>query len=95
MTEEKEIKTEEEPELTDEQRQVLAWMQYVSDEVNTLLAIFLPLSKTGTVGVKYNKHVTAVHETGPEYDLNKADGVEIRLVFDFEGPLEIPKAPKE
>lgn len=94
MTEEKDIKIEEKPKLTEEQHQALAWMQYVSDEVNTLLAIFLPISKTGTVGVKYNKHVTAVYESGPEYDSDKADGVEIRLVFDFEGAVDMPKESK-
>jgi len=95
MTKEKDIKTEENPELTDEQKSALAWMQYVSDEVNTLLAMYLPISKNGTVGVKYNKHVRAVYESGPEYDPNKADGVEIRLVFDFEGVIDLPKISEE
>lgn len=95
MTEEKEVKTEEEVELTDEQKSALAWMQYVSDEVNTLLGIFLPISKSGTVGVRYNKHIKTMYESGPEYDPNLADGVEIRLVFDFEGAMPIPKEPTE
>jgi hypothetical protein len=93
MTEEKDIKTEEMPGLTEEQKSAFVWMQYVSDEVNTLLSIFLPISKAGTVGVKYNKHIKTVYESGPEYDQNKADGVEIRLVFDFEGAVDLPKAP--
>lgn len=95
MTDEKEVTTKEEVELTDEQKSALAWMQYVSDEVNTLLSIYLPISKNGTVGVKYNKHVKAMYESGPEYDPNLADGVEIRLVFEFESAVEMPKEPAE
>lgn len=91
MTDEKEVTTKEEVELTDEQKSALAWMQYVSDEINTLLSIYLPISKNGTVGVKYNKHIKAMYESGPEYDPNLADGVEIRLVFEFESAVEMPK----
>jgi hypothetical protein len=82
-------------ELTEKQKSALAWMQYVSNEVNMLLAMFLPVAKSGTVGVKYLPHVKVMYETGPEYDVNKADGVEIRLVFDFENTIDIPKEPKE
>lgn len=82
-------------EATDEQKQTVAWMNYVSDEVNTLLGLYLPISKSGTVGVKYNRAVTAMYESGPEYDPNKAEGVEIRLVFDFENVVDIPKEPAE
>lgn len=85
----------EEVEVTDEQKQAIAWMNYVSDEVNTLLGMFLPISKSGTVGVKYNRAVVAVYESGPEYDPNKAESVEIRLVFEFDNIQEIPKPPKE
>ena len=74
---------DEKVELTEEQKNALAWMQYVSDEVNMLLAMFLPIAKSGTVGVKYQPHVKAMYEGGPDYDYTKADGVEIRLVFDF------------
>ena len=84
-----------EVDLTDEQKQSIAWMNYVANEVNTLLHLWLPFSKSGTVGVIYNKHVTAVAESGPEYHPSKADGVELRLVFEFETPQEIPKPPEE
>ncbi len=85
----------EEVELTKEQKQAIAWMNYVANEVHTLLEIFLPISKSGTVGVLYNKAVTAVHESGPEHDPNKAEGVEIRIVFDFDKVQEIPKPSEE
>jgi len=98
MTDSKEIQEEvesTEAELTDEQKQALAWMTYVSNEVNTLLEMFLPVSKSSSVGVLYKRAVTAVTESGPEYDLNKAEGVEIRILFDFANVLEIPKPAKE
>jgi len=90
-TEEKSEKIE----LTEEQKNALAWMQYVSDEVNSLLIMFLPITKAGTVGVQYKKHIRAMYETGPEYDSTKADGIEIRLVFDFDKTIDIPKEPEE
>ncbi len=78
-----------------DKEQAVAWMNYVSDEIGTLLGIFLPISKSGTVGVKYNHVVTAVSESGPEYDPNVAESVEIHLVFEFERAQEIPKPPEE
>jgi hypothetical protein len=86
--------TEEKEELTEEQQQALRWMSYVRNEVNTLLNIFLPISKSGTVGVKYSNPVVAVYESGPEYDSSVAEGVEIRLVFDFEQKVKVPKESK-
>jgi hypothetical protein len=77
--------------LTEDEERALAWMNYVSEEVNALLGMFLPLCRSGTVGVVYDKVVKAVYESGPEYDPDKAKGVEIRLVFDFEGIVAIPK----
>ena len=98
MTDSKEEKkevVEEQKELTEEQQQVLKWMAYVRNEVNALLDIFLPVSKSGTVGVKYNKAVVAIYDSGPELDPNIAEGVEIRLVFDFDRKVEIPREPKK
>jgi hypothetical protein len=80
-------------ELTEGERAV-AWMNYVSDEVNALLAIFLPLSKEGVVGIKYMPAVKEMLETGPEHDTSKASGVEIRLVFNFEKDMPTPKKNK-
>ena len=82
---------DEKVELTEEQKSALAWMQYVSDEVNTLLMMFLPIAKNGTVGVKYLPHIKAMYEAGPDYDLTKADGVEVRLVFEFEKTIDMRK----
>jgi len=86
---EKNKETPEEKELTEEERAV-KWMNYVSDEVNALLAIFLPISKEGVVGMKYKPSVVEILETGPVYDDTKAEGVEIRLIFNFEEKIEIP-----
>ena len=79
----------EEKELTKEERAV-KWMNYVADEVNALLAIFLPISKEGVVGIKMQPVIVEVLETGPVYDNTKAKGVEIRLIFNFEEEMIIP-----
>lgn len=94
-TPKEEIESTEEVELTDEQKQALAWMTYVSNEVNTLLEMFLPVSKSSSVGVLYKRAVTEVYESGPEYDPDKAEGVEVRILFDFANIQEIPKPAKE
>jgi hypothetical protein len=97
MTDDKDknVESTEKVELTEKQKSALAWMQYVSDQVNMLLVMFLPIAKSGTVGVKYQPHIKARYESGPDYDHTKADGVEIRLVFDFENTIDIPEEPKE
>lgn len=94
-TPKEEIESTEEVELTDEQKQALAWMTYVSNEVNTLLEMFLPVSKSSSVGVLYKRAVIAMYESGPEYDPDKAEGVEVRILFDFASIQEIPKPAKE
>jgi hypothetical protein len=94
-TPKEELESTEEVELTDEQKQVMAWMSYVTDEVNTLLNMFLPFSKSSSVGVLYKRAVTAVYESGPQYDPHKAEGVEIRILFDFANVQEIPKPTPE
>lgn len=91
----KETAPTEEVELTDDQKQALAWMNYVANEVHTLLDMFLPASKSASVGVLYKKAVTAVYESGPEYDENKAQGVEVRILFDFTNVQNIPKPTEE
>jgi len=96
MTDSKEQNKEatEERELTKEER-ALKWMNYVSAEVNALLAMFLPVSKEGVVGVRYKPAVVEVLETGPVYDNSKAEGVEIRLVFNFEEKVSITPSEAE
>lgn len=84
----------EEKELTEEERAV-KWMNYVADEVNSLLAMFLPISKEGVVGMKYKPAVIEVLESGPVYNNKKASGVEIRLVFNFEESIAIPPDEKK
>jgi len=86
---EKNKEVPEKRELTEEERSI-KWMNYVSDEVNALLAVFLPISKEGVVGMKYKPIVVETLETGPVYDYSKADGVEIRLIFNFEDKIDIP-----
>lgn len=95
MTDVQDKETNEEVELTEEEKTALNWMNYVGREVNTLLGMFLPISKEGVVGVKYKNPVKEMYETGPVYDTEKAEGIEIRLVFNFEDVIDLPTEKKE
>lgn len=86
MAEEK----EETREVTKEEM-ATAWEHYVRSEVNALLDIYLPASKYGNVGIKYAHPVKAKYETHTEHDETKAVGVQVSLVFTFEGPIDIPE----
>ncbi len=95
MTDIQDTETNEKVELTEEEKKAFEWIKYVSREVNMLLGIFLPISKEGVVGVKYKHPVKVRYETGPVYDIEKAEGVEIRLVFNFEDVIDMPTEKKE
>ena len=64
------------------------WEEYVVDEVNTLLELYLPDSKTGNLGIRYSHPESARYEDGPVYDESKVNGVMISLVFEFINNLE-------
>lgn len=76
--------------MTPEER-AEAWANWVIDEVNAALRVYLPISKSGNIGVRYNQHVVEEMESGPVYDSNKADGVLISVTFDFETPIDLTK----
>lgn len=67
-----------------------AWENYVRQEVNQVLNIFLPEAINGNVGVKYIRPVLRVDpSTGQKIsDQNKATGVQIFVEFDFAEPIE-------
>jgi hypothetical protein len=92
MTEE--IKTEGEgKELTEEEKaqKILEWEAYVRNEINTLLDMFLPMTKSGIVGLKYINPEKEKYEGQTIYDEDKAIGVDIAIRFDFEKEFDIPK----
>jgi len=62
-----------------------AWEDYVHNEVNTLLSIFLPEAVSGNVGVIYSRPVKEVSaKTGESIvDKNKATAVDIHIVLEF------------
>jgi hypothetical protein len=62
-----------------------AWENYVRNEVNTLLDIFLPEAISGNVGVIYSHPVKEVSaKTGESIvDKDKATAVDIHIVLDF------------
>ncbi len=95
MTDIQDKETNEEVELTEDEKKALEWIKYVSREVNTILSIFLPISKEGVVGIKYRPPIKEMYESGPVYDTTKAEGVEVRLVFNFEDVIDMPTEKKE
>ena len=77
--------------MSDEQK-VLAWETYVRNGVNSLLDVYLPVSKDGNVGIRYTPHEVEKLESGPVYDNTKADSVLISIVFKFEEPIDLTKS---
>lgn len=67
------------------------WEEYTRGEVNALLDIFLPDTESGNIGIKYIHPVKAKYETHTEYDENKVNGVEIRIIFKFNDSLPVVK----
>ena len=76
--------------LTKEESAAL-WKNYVREQVWLHLEKFLENAISGNIGVKYRHPVLHVLETGPEYNTNKADGVSMNLVFDFENEIDLSK----
>jgi hypothetical protein len=70
------------------------WVKFVRYEVNSCLDKYFPIMKNGNVGIKYTHPISAEYEGGKEYNYDKADGVTINLVFEFEEPIDTPKEDK-
>jgi hypothetical protein len=77
--------------MSDEQK-ALAWETYVRNGVNSLLDVYLPVSKDGNMGIRYTPHEVEKLESGPVYDNTKADSVLISIVFKFDKPIDLTKA---
>lgn len=76
--------------LTNEEKAV-AWEKYVRTEVNALLDLYLPLAKSGNIGIKYVPHIVEKLENGDILDNNTADAVGLFIALDFEKPLPLDK----
>ena len=74
---------------TDREKAAKDWEDYVRDEVNTLLNVYLPVSKNGNIGIKYYKDVLQRTESGVRYDETKAVGVQMHIVFEFAQPVDL------
>lgn len=85
---------EEKKEMTKEEV-AKQWEEYVRNELNTLLDIYLPITTHGNVGIKYITPIKEKFETHTEYDETKAIGVQLGIVFAFEEAIDIPKEEKE
>lgn len=76
--------------MSDEEK-AKAWMNYVRNGVNSLLDVYLPVSKDGNIGIRYTPHEVEKLESGPVYDDTKADSVLISIVFKFDEPIDLTK----
>lgn len=81
MTEEKKLTPEEVAEKAKE------WEDKIRTEVNDALDVFLAHSVNCNIGVQYSHPVLAQYETGPEYDMEKVNGAQMVLVFEFSEPI--------
>lgn len=80
--------------LTEEEKTELAkkWEEYVRNELNSVLDIFLPDAMAGNVGIKYAHPVVESYENGDKkIDETKAVGVSIHINFKFKGQVDIPE----
>ena len=82
------VEEKENLEITKEQSAAF-WKNYVREQVWLHLEKFLENAISGNIGVKYSHPVLQVLETGPEYATNKADGVNLSLVFKFEEVIDL------
>lgn len=67
-----------------------AWENYVRQEINTILNIFLPEAVNGNFGIKYLRPVIMVDPKSGKriIDEKKATGVQIFIEFDFADTVE-------
>lgn len=67
------------------------WKKMVRENINNCLDRFLDLSMTGNIGIRYANPVLEVHENGDAIlNEKKSNGVEIRIVFQFENEIDMP-----
>lgn len=69
----------------------ITWQDYVRSEVNALLDLYLPVSSSGNVGIRYDYPVKKRYEGKVVYDKSKAKGVVLSLVFDFNETIEVER----
>ena len=79
--------------MSDEEK-AEAWVKYVRNGVNSLLDVYLPVSESGNIGIRYTPHEVEKLESGPVYDDTKADSVLVSIVFKFEQPIDLTKPKK-
>ena len=76
------------------EERAIEWEKWVAGEVNAALGVYLPISKTGNIGVKYIEHVIEETEAGPQTDPSRADGVILSVYFEFDKTIDITKPRK-
>ena len=65
------------------------WDGYVTNEVNTVLELFLPEASAGNVGIKYERAKVA-GDSGEFVEVeDKAEAVSVNIILDFTEPIDI------
>lgn len=67
------------------------WETSVKQNIIEYIDSFLSISKGCNMGTMYSHPVVTEFETHTEYDTNKINGAELRIVFDFVGPVDKDK----
>ena len=85
-------KVKEVTEEVSKEEQSALWEEYVRDELNSVLDIYLPISEAGNVGIRYGNPETGRLEDGTViFDSTKVSNVLINIVLKFEKPIDTPK----
>jgi len=78
--------TEEKKDYTPEE-----WEQDVKDKITEFVSNMLSVSKECNMGTRYFKEVKEQFEDHTDYDQDKVNGAELRIVFNFVEPLDLNK----
>jgi len=82
---------EEKIEMTDEER-AESWENYVREEVNAILDLYLADASAGNIGIKYGHPEIGTMEDGSKiFDDKKINVVAVTMVLKFGEPVESPK----
>jgi len=74
---------------TKEVETVMTWEEEVKNKLNEFIDNMLIVSKECNMATKYFKPVKEQYEGSITYDDDKISGAELRIVFNFAGPVDL------
>ncbi len=66
----------------------ITWEESVKEELVHYLNNFLSVSKTCNMGTVYSHPVVSEDNNEKQHDESKISSVELRIIFDFEKPID-------